>query len=116
MEIISISNLEKKLDVKENIPKTTPSNTSSQENRKELDILQLNDWQRSVVDIALKYLDNKSQVENNHPLSQGRFKQIQTLEEALQEIETLRQGQLKNDGLKAQANIIPKDILSLFLQ
>lgn len=116
MEIVSISNLENKLDVKEITAKSATSKATLQENRKEIDILQLNDWQRSVVDIALKYLDNKSQVENNHPLSQGRFKQIQTLEEALKEVETLRKGQLKNEGLQAQANINPKDILSLFLQ
>lgn len=80
------------------------------------DIIELTDWQRSVVEIALKYLENKNQVDNNHPLSQGRFKQIQTLEEALKELEETRKPKFKEEGLLAQANLRPEDILNLFTQ
>ncbi|MGC8747422.1 MAG: hypothetical protein ACP5RR_00890 [Candidatus Kapaibacteriota bacterium] len=80
------------------------------------DILELTDWQQSVVEIALKYLENKSQMENNHPLSQSRFKQIQTLEEALKELEETRTDKFKEEALNAQANIRPEDIVTLFTQ
>jgi hypothetical protein len=116
MEIKSISNLQKNFNSAEPTAKVTQQTAEPSQNQKGIDILQLNDWQRSVVEIALKYLNNKSQMENNHPLSQGRFKQIQTLEEALQEIEAARQPKFKDEALPAQANINPSDVLSLFLQ
>jgi len=115
MEIKSISNLQKNLN---SVDPTTKGEQPSPEagNKKRIDILQLNDWQKSVVEIALKYLNNNSQLENNHPLSQSRFKQIQSLEEALQEIEAVRQAKFKEEALPTQANINPNDILYLFLQ
>lgn len=115
MEIRSIKNLVNKVEDFEAIKLNKDKSTSSSESFKG-DILHLNEWQKNIVDIALKYLNNKNQVENNHPLSQGRFKQIQTLEEALEELEFLKNEKLKQEGLQTQANIQPESIISLFIQ
>lgn len=89
---------------------------SVEEKQKSKDILELTDWQRSVVEIALKYLENKNQVENNHPLSQSRFKEIKTFKEALKELEELRKPKFKEEALNAQANIQPENIVGLFTE
>lgn len=114
MEIISIKNLINKVENFENKTEKTEDYQNAKSMPK--DTLTLTDWQKSVVDIALKYLENKKQVENNHPLSQARFKQIQTFEEALKELDELRKEKFKEEGLKAQANINPESVVSLFIQ
>lgn len=116
MEVKSIKNSfnqVENIDFKQT-KKTDKVSTDAKQDSK--DILELTEWQRSVVEIALKYLENKNQMENNHPLSQGRFKQIQTLEEALKELEQIRKPKFKEEGLLAQANIRPEDIVNLFTQ
>ncbi|MFN3307454.1 MAG: hypothetical protein ACK42Z_09770 [Candidatus Kapaibacteriota bacterium] len=115
MEIRSIKNLSNKLQDFEAIKINKDKSVSTVDNIQK-DTLQLNEWQKNIVDIALKYLHNKNQVENNHPLSQGRFKQIQTFEEAIEELELLRNEKLKQEGLQTQANIQPESIVSLFIQ
>ncbi len=115
MEIRSIKNITNKVEDFEAIKISKEKNVSTVDNAPK-DTLHLNEWQKNIVDIALKYLHNKNQVENNHPLSQGRFKQIQTLEEALEELELLKNEKLKKEGLQTQANIQPEGIVSLFIQ
>lgn len=115
MEIRSIKNILNKIeDIKSK--QFRKEETVAIGYKEQKDILDLSDWQKSVVDIALKYLENKNQVDNNHPLSQGRFRQIQTLEEALKELEETKKAKFKEEGIKAQANIKPEEILSLFIQ
>lgn len=115
MEIRSIKNLVNKVEDFE-VMKINKDKSASTSDIAPKDTLHLNEWQKSIVDIALKYLHNKSQVDNNHPLSQGKFKQIQTLEEALEELEILKNEKLKQEGLQTQANIQPESIVSIFIQ
>lgn len=115
MEIRSIKNLVNRVEsIEYNQGKR--SEAIGTKEKKAKDTLDLNDWQKSVVEIAINYLENKNQVDNNHPLSQGRFKQIQSLEEALKELDEIRKEKFKEEGLKAQANIKPEDVLQLFVQ
>ncbi len=79
-------------------------------------VTQLSDWQESVLQIAQNYLENKSQVVNSHPLSHPEYQQIETLEEALAELEQTRLGKFKEDAVSAQANLSPEQILYLFTQ
>lgn len=77
---------------------------------------QLSEWQESVLQIAQTYLENKSQVVNNHPLARPEYKQIETLEEALAELEKTRLNKYQEEAIGAQANLSPEQILYLFTQ
>ncbi len=78
--------------------------------------LELNQWQESILNLAEKFLDNKNQVDKIHPLSNARFKRIETLEEALKELEELRNEKFIFEGKLAQANLEPQDVLTLFVE
>lgn len=109
---VGISPLETKAkEVQQNQQKFDTKDTTTEQTK-----TQLSEWQESVLQIAQTYLENKSQVANNHPLARPEYKQIETLEEALAELEKTRLDKYKEEALGAQANLSPEQILYLFTQ
>lgn len=114
MEIKSIRTPEQvTFDVKENQNIKSNSNVSHK-TKPSTSIEDLSDWQLGVLQIATKYLDNMSQLENNHPLGGKNYKTIETLEEALSEVEKTSKLKFKEEGILAQANLSPQQVLHLF--
>lgn len=116
MEIKSIRHQQvSSFDVKEK-PNVSATISDANKSKKSLSIEDLSDWQASVLKIATKYLENIEQVENNHPLARQEYKTIETLEEALKELERLYEPKFKEEAKPAQANLTPEQVLHLFIQ
>lgn len=117
MEVKSIRNTNvSPLDTKIKEVQPNQQKFDTKESSVEQTKAQLSEWQESVLQIAQTYLENKSQVVNNHPLARPEYKQIETLEEALAEIEKTRLDKYHSEALGAQANLSPEQILYLFTQ
>jgi hypothetical protein len=71
-------------------------------------------WKKKILLDALDVLENKMQVDNNHPLSSEDYAPIESFEEALIELSFLRDTSFKRDASAAQANVNPSAILELF--
>jgi hypothetical protein len=71
-------------------------------------------WKKKILLDALDVLENKIQVDNNHPLSSEDYAPIESFEEALIELSFLKDDVFKREASNAQANVNPSSILELF--
>lgn len=116
MEIKSIKNPEvSSFDLKEKQNAATTENVTKKP-KNVPSIESLSDWQVGVLQLANKYLENMNQVYNNHPLGRKEYKTIETLEEALEELEKTRSSSFQEEAKPAQANLTAEQVLHLFLQ
>ena len=73
-------------------------------------------WQKNILLSALDNLENSIQVDNSHPLDYAANSPIEKYEEALIELKFARDSILNGVAGKAQANINPENIVSLFTE
>ena len=75
-----------------------------------------NSWQKDILLDAIFKLENNKQVDNSHPLSKADNRPIETFDEAIIELAGVKGKEFAGDASKAQANIVPKQILDLFME
>lgn len=82
-----------------------------------LDISQnKSNWQKEILLDALTMIENNIQLDNNSPLDRIENQPIETYEEALIELNWMKTPFFKAQAHKAQANIDPNDVVSLFTE
>lgn len=71
-------------------------------------------WKKKILLDALDVLENNIQPDNNHPLSREDYAPIESYEEALIELNFLKESDYAKEASPAQANINPGSVLELF--
>lgn len=80
---------------------------------------QIPQTQRSQDEMLVKMLDevvNSMQVDNTKPLLSSGYKPIQSFEDALKELKFLDTTLFADQASKAQANLKPENVVSLFME
>lgn len=75
-----------------------------------------NVWKKDILLNALDKLENNMQLDDSHPLGRKGNQPIESYEEALIELDSLKKSDFKAQASNAQANIEAKNILSLFVE
>lgn len=74
-----------------------------------------NSWQKDILLDAISRLENNKQVDNSHPLGKADNRPIETFDEAIIELAGVKSNEFADSASKAQANIVPQQILDLFM-
>jgi hypothetical protein len=74
-----------------------------------------NSWQKDILLDAISRLENNKQVDNSHPLGKANNGPIETFDEAIIELAGVKSNEFAGSASKAQANIVPQQILDLFM-
>lgn len=72
-------------------------------------------WKKDILLNALDKLEDNIQLDDSHPLGRKENQPIETFDEALIELAFLKESNFKEVAAQAQANLDPKDVLSLFV-
>ncbi len=73
-------------------------------------------WYNQAVEIALVQLENSIQLDNSNPLDRVENQPIESFEEALIVLSFTSTPFFRDQAASAQANIDPKDVLTLFIE
>lgn len=74
-----------------------------------------NSWQKDILLDAISRLENNKQVDNSHPLGKADNRPIETFDEAIIELAGVKSKEFAGTASNAQANIVPQQILDLFM-
>lgn len=72
-------------------------------------------WQKDILLSALDKLENSIVLNDIHPLDRRQNQPIETFEEALIELSFLKTATFKEQAYGAQANILPEDVVGIFV-
>ena len=71
--------------------------------------------QENILMKTVEMLENNKHLDDSHPLDKDDALPIESFSEAAIELNLLKTRFLKDEATKAQANILPQDVISLFL-
>jgi hypothetical protein len=72
-------------------------------------------WKKDILMQAIEKLENNKQLDDSHPLDRFESAPIETYGEAIIELHLTKSNDFAKYASQAQANIMPQDIMNLFV-
>lgn len=79
------------------------------------DVKSTSAWKKDILMQAIEQLENSKQLDDSHPLDKIESAPIETFGEAIIELHLIHTNDFKKYASAAQANILPQDVLNLFV-